>query len=194
MAKNKRTEMQILKDKALVSELLLKGKGPTEIALAVNRRRAYNLTESQIRYDIKRIQREWQKKYLDNYDGMRAQELARIDRLEEEYWEAWSRSRRLKKKVVKSESSMSGTGNFEGAQDQSSKKEHLERTAGNEKFLTGIKWCIDKRCEILGLDSPAELSVTWREKAKRYDMDPDQAVEELANQFARMAEPGLDKE
>jgi len=32
MAKNKRTEMEILQDKALITELLLKGKGPTEIA------------------------------------------------------------------------------------------------------------------------------------------------------------------
>ncbi len=191
MAKNKRTDAEILQDKALITELILKGKGPTEIALSLNRRRHYNLTESQIRYDIGKIKDEWIGTYLQNYDQSKAMEIAKLDKLEATYWEAWSRSLRKEKKVVKSDSSMSGSGNFEGSQDQESKREEIKSSQGNEKFLKGIQWCIDKRCEILGHDEPSKLDITWQDKAKRYGIDPEEVKGMLVDQFVGHAERGL---
>ena len=194
MAKNKRTDMEILQDKALISELLLIGKGSTEISLVVNRRRAYNLSESQIRYDINKINEEWITTYLDNYDQSKSKELAKIDKLEQEYWQAWARSRRQKKKVLRTKSSMKGTENYEGTQDSDSRKEEMERTPGDKKFLEGIQWCIDQRCKILGLDAPTKMDLTWREKARKYKMDPDTVVEKLTEQFVEAAERGIKDE
>jgi hypothetical protein len=31
---------------------------------------------------------------------------------------------------------------------------------GDPRFLAGVQWCINKRCEILGLDAPAKFAPT----------------------------------
>lgn len=194
MATTKRTEFQILRDKAFISDKLLKGSGPTAISLALNKRRPYNLSESQMRYDIKKIRAEWVKQYLQNYDQLRAQELARINKLEKESWKAWSRSRRNKKKVTKNETSMSAQGDFTGTQDKDSRKEVTERTPGDKKFIEAIQWCIEQRCKILGLDAADEIKITWQEKARKLGIeDPTQMKEQLVKEFMQHAQQGIEK-
>ncbi len=50
------------------------------------------LTQQQIGYDIKILIKRWQKSQILNIDQAQARELARIDKLEREYWTAWERS------------------------------------------------------------------------------------------------------
>ena len=35
-----------------------------------------------------------------------------------------------------------------------------EGQSGNPSFLAGVQWCINKRCEILGLDAPKKIAPT----------------------------------
>jgi len=48
--------------------------------------------------------------------------------------------------------------------------------SGNPAFLRGIEWCINKRCDLLGLDAPKKL------ENMNYDMSilPDEYLDRIA--------------
>lgn len=83
---------------------------------------------------LKEMRQAWQKSALMDFDEAKKRELAKIDRLEEEYWTSWKKSLR--------DGEQNGTG-------QSGKS----GCDGNPRFLQGIQWCINKRCAILGINA-----------------------------------------
>lgn len=193
MAKNKRTKTQILRDRAMISELLLEGRGPTEIMLALNKRRPYNLSEGQIRYDIDVIEQEWIETKIRAFDKHRAIAIAKVEKLERTYWEAWNRSRRKKRKITKSESKSEGVG-AEGDdfyQDSESRKEEVEGRVGDKDYLKGLQWCYEQYAKLTGAYKASKMEITWRERAKEYDLDPDKVVKDLQRQFVQAAKKGM---
>ncbi len=73
-----------------------------------------------------------------NINEAKAKELARVDHLEREYWEAWERS----------------------VGEHRTKTLKTEEINGDPRYLSGIQWCINKRCELLGLDAPSKTDIT----------------------------------
>ena len=146
MAANKRTPMQVAADRLEITWRYLRRETQASIALVLG------LTQQQISFDLKAIRAQWHREMVLAIDEAKLKELAAIDRLELEYWQAWERSRRTRKKLASRRSS-----NLKNALAIS---EETQRRDGNPAFLAGVMSCIDKRCKVLGLDAPQKLAPT----------------------------------
>jgi Homeodomain-like domain len=151
--------------RAQVATLYLQGKYQTEIATLVG------CSQRQVSHDLSILQRQWLQSSLVDLDKRKAIELQRLDELERHAWEGWERSKSDK------EVSM---------QETNSKGEHKVRRfvhgqAGDPRFLETALRCIERRCQILGLDAAKKFALDWEslsdEQLERLAMgEPVQAV------------------
>lgn len=144
MAAPKRTKIQREKDLLRTAELYLKGWPQYEIA------RELKVSQPQIAYDIKDLISRWKEKAVMNIDERKAEELAKIDRLEAEYWKGWEDSRRPTK-VSTAQATTAGANPGKTVTNKEI------TSAGDPRFLAGVADCIEKRCRILGLHAPTKL-------------------------------------
>ena len=114
--------------------------------------RQLGVSQPQVCYDLNIVRRRWLESSIRNFDEARAQELAKIDRIEAEFWAGWERSQRIKQ--VTSTKCKEGMGASTEAGVR--KEEH----AGDPRFMGGVLKCIFKRCAILGLDAPKKTAFT----------------------------------
>ena len=114
------------------------------------------ISQSTVSRDIKALLKEWQEARINDIDERKRTELAKIDNLELEYWEAWRRSC---EKAEKETTKMQG-----GASDEKpgrvEKTKSVEVQSGDPRFLAGIQWCIEMRCKLLGLHAPEKKDIT----------------------------------
>ena len=149
----RRDASQIARDRRRMADLYLQGWLQADIAAELG------VDPSTVSRDLKALQAEWLQSALVDFDAAKAAELAKIDRLEREYWHAWKRS---------CEDAETATEKFTGNEKSPSrieKSKRVEGQAGDPRFLTGIQWCIERRCKILGIDAPSALDVTSGGKA-----------------------------
>ena len=211
MRKSKlRTVAERERDLALAAELYLKGKTYKEIAAEINAVNAqngskYRLTDRNINADIRTIHSRWTQSYLVDFDSAKAKELAHIDKLEQQYWNAWERSilseeevyteqiKDLQGKVLNSlVPNVKGSGH-QYNRNRVAKK--VKNRDGNPSFLQGVQWCIEQRCKILGISQSIQnINVNWKKEAQAAGVDPDAVVDDLAQQFvaAAMRRPSKD--
>jgi multidrug efflux pump subunit AcrA (membrane-fusion protein) len=163
MAANKRTPFQREADLFKTQELYLRGKTQQEIADELD------VSREQIKYDLKAIQQRWQETTTFNLDEAKAKELSKVDNLERTYWEAWERTlgERTKSRVER-----------QGAGETTRDKSSIERESllGDPRFLQGVQWCIERRCDILGLYAP---------KRQIYDFNMKDLSEEQLERLSR---------
>lgn len=179
MAKPKRTKKQRELDLPYIARLYLKGKSQIEIADTLADERPYSLSQRQISYDLKAIQGKWLESALIDFGDARARELARIDTLEQEYWEAWVRSQ---EQTEKKNTSVSG--------DKKGVEINRENRDGNPQFLSGVQWCIEQRCKIFGLYEPERFAIDWRQEAKESGIDAGALFERMVNEMVDAIEGG----
>lgn len=143
----KRTPFQREKDLVEIARRYLHGMSQMEIADELG------ISQSQVSRDLKVLHERWTKSALLDLNEAKARELARIDNLEREYWDAWrdSRGERIESAT---EQIASDSGDRKKV---SVKKVKLE---GNPDFLKGIQWCIEQRCKILGIGQPGRGAST----------------------------------
>ena len=146
MASPKRTKGQREIDLIEVAELYCQGIPQQKIATILANTRDYTLSQSQIAYDINTLLERWKQQSNKPINEHIAEELARVNNLERTYWNAWKKSCGSKQSTIK-ESINSG----KDSKRKASAK--VEEMMGNPSFLTGVQWCITKRCELLGLDA-----------------------------------------
>jgi len=148
----KRSHFQLQKDRQAIADWYCQGLTQAAISERINAdpERGYTLTQQTISNDLRAIQAEWLKSSIRDFDEMRAQELAKIDRLEREYWRGWERSCE-DAETVRKEGPASGV-------------EKIVKTekgqAGDPRFLSGVERCIERRCKLLGLDAPVKQDIT----------------------------------
>ena len=148
-----RRKVQRRRDNKRIGELYLRGWSQAEIAEELS------LSVPTISRDIATLHDDWIKSSLVDYDEAKAKELAKIDRLEYEYWDAWLRSCEDKEtETVKGIAVGASKDALTPLRKEQTKRE--EGQTGDPRFLTGIQWCINKRCEILGLDAPNRTDFT----------------------------------
>lgn len=143
MPRRKRNERE--RDLADIARLYLRGMGQYAIRDAVNEGKPYTITQSTVSKDLKELRKRWLDSSLRDFDNARAQELVKVDKLEAEYWQAWERSMKEKTQTTTGRE----TGDKKTKDKASVRKEGRD---GNPQFLQGVQWCIDKRCELLGLN------------------------------------------
>lgn len=136
--------------------------------LMVNIGKELGVDTAQISRDLKALREEWRQSALVNMNEAKAKELAKIDNLEVEYWQAWENSKR-NAEIDVTEQIGTRAKSKPGEKDQAEtsitpmrikKYKRVEGQSGNPAFLAGIQWCINKRCEIFGLDAPKKAEIT----------------------------------
>lgn len=150
----KRTRFQIERDRQHIADWYLQGLTQAVIAERINAdtEREYTLTQQTISNDIRRLQELWLKSSVRDFNEMKAQELAKIDRLEREYWRGWESSQK-DAETLRQEGSKGGDG--KPGVDKIIKT--AKGQAGDPRFLQGVERCIERRCKILGIDAPTEV-------------------------------------
>lgn len=142
----KRTPEQRLRDLETIAELTLQGTRQSVIAEMLG------LTQQQVSYDVTEIRRRWLKNANVKYDAHIAQESAKLDLLEREYWLAWIRSQRPRKS--------SSAAVRDAAKGVQSEKEAREETRdGNPRFLEGVLGVMERKARLFGLDKPTRSIV-----------------------------------
>lgn len=155
MAENKLNPIQREALLVRIAELYLAGRKQSEISAETG------LHQSNVSRYLKKLQARWQLQAAEAIDTKKARELARIDQVEREYWEAWERS---KQDAVTETVENAGTIHVT----------HVRKgQAGEARFLAGVMSCIEMRLKIIGGFAPVE--VTWREELAKHGVDEKRA-------------------
>jgi predicted XRE-type DNA-binding protein len=143
----RREAAEVARDRRKIADLYFQGWLQAEIAEEVG------VHQSTVSRDLKALQAEWLQSALVDFNKAKARELARIDRLEREYWRAWLRSVEDKEVEVQEK--------VEAGDKQGRLKVSLRREgqAGDPRFLAGVQWCIEQRCQILRLYAPVDVDI-----------------------------------
>lgn len=151
----KRSKDQRERDLQDVARLYLEGRTQFDIALrlSADSSRRYTVTQQTVSNDLREIRRRWQESTLRDFDMAKALQLAKIDRMETEAWDAWHRSIG-KRRVTSAGRDSSAGGGREHAQVRT------EDQFGDPRYLATIQRCIDQRCKLLGLDAPMKVAPT----------------------------------
>ena len=154
----KRTNFQIERDRREIADLYLQGWIQADIAAHLNEdeeTRGYTLTQQMISYDLARLQEQWRESALIDIDEAKARELAKIDRLEREYWRAWVRSCEDTETVKQ----RGKPGDMPGRVDTENVERTVKGQIGDPRFLQGVQWCVERRCKILGIDAASHIEL-----------------------------------
>ena len=151
MSGKRRSLAQITRDRRRIADLYLRGWLQVDIAAEVG------LNQSTVSRDLTVLQDDWKRAALMDLNEAKARELAKVDALEIEYWKAWENSLKDAEVFITEK-----VGTQKGTNMDKRGKEVFRREGqtGNPSFLAGIQWCINKRCEILGLDAPKSTDLT----------------------------------
>jgi transcriptional regulator with XRE-family HTH domain len=133
--------------KKKVSELYLEGLEQTDIASRLG------CSQATVSHYLAELSNDWIHDGIFNIDEAKRAELAKINALELTAWDAWKRSIGLKNRKTKT-TGISAQGN---SVDELSVVKWRE--VGDPRFLVQIQWCINKRCEILGINAPQKSEV-----------------------------------
>jgi|SRR5579859_2668006 len=132
-----------------VESLYLSGKTQADIAVHIG------VSQQQISKYLVKLQKAWLDRLGEQLESAKGRELARLDRLEREYWQAWDRSCQPAQTTVNRAKTVS-TKEFteQGLIDVPALERewtHTERgQAGDPRFLEGVSRCIEMRLKIVG--------------------------------------------
>jgi len=178
VAANKRSDIQIARDRREIADLYVRGWSQGRIADELNRRRQaewvaamdagttdapvpYELTRQMVNYDLKAIQSEWKRLSAFDLDEMKGQQLAKLDETERAAWEAWERSSQVHDEVTNQVVDIElkvKTGDeplrLPGVRKMMKRKR--VQLLGDPRYLLVINTCIERRCKLLGLDAPTK--------------------------------------
>jgi hypothetical protein len=138
--RKKQAHLRTMERRAHVAEMHLRGIPQYEIA------KECGVHPGQISRDIAYWLQELKETGLADTDAKRAIELEKINRLERTYRESWERSCGQKEITITKRKGSDANAELEATLRRESRD-------GNPRFLEGIRWCISKRCEMLGLDT-----------------------------------------
>ena len=150
----KRTPRERERDLAITEKLWVHGSTLKDISRQVCDGQRYTLTTMTISNDVAEILNRWRKTLEKDIGELKAAELARLNRLENAAWIAWERSREDAVKHIEG----TRTGGKDG--DLTTDQTIREPQCGDPRYLERVQWCINKRCQILGLDAPTKIAPT----------------------------------
>src|SRR5262249_14616833 len=115
--------------------------------------RRLGVDRSTVSRDLKVLNARWKESAVRDLDAAKGQELERIDRLEREYFEAWEKSKGGHETTTTEQ-----TTTPQGERNKAAIRREEEH--GDPRYLEGVRWCIGKRCELLGLNAPHKVAPT----------------------------------
>ena len=146
--------MEIIYRRHEVSRMYLEGIPQFKIA------EKFGLSTGTIAQDLVHIRDQWKASTIVNFEEKLGVELAKIDHLEDEAWEAWQKSKESAEIVHRRREyvrqNLKGKGRGRGKHKLVPIKVTAEKVAkgqvGDPRFLDQVKWCVEMRCRLLGLD------------------------------------------
>jgi len=144
----RRNPAAIARDRRRIAEMYLHGRLQVDIADELH------VDQSTVSRDLKALQDEWRASSLVDINEAKARELARIDELERTYWDGWQRS--------KEDAEIKRTHVLDGPEKGRRYQAWTEsrNEYGDPRFLTGVGWCIERRCKLIGIDAPQKQEIT----------------------------------
>lgn len=137
MAAPKRTKAQREIDLITVARMFCRGASHREIAQAIG------VSRQQADYDCQTLLQRWR----DETTSTRDIELAKINHLEATAWDAYERScRDAETRIAKTVTTADG--------ERTEATQREEGQVGDPRWLEIVRWCINRRCELLQLDPP----------------------------------------
>jgi len=190
-SRRKRTTEQKEADMVRIAHLLTREcLSHTEIQRRLAEERNYSLSLTTIEKDIKELHLRWRAAYLGDIDELKAREIKRIDNLESAYWDSYERSLSdtevLKEEEEEGENTGGSSPSLPAGQFRKKKNtRELHQRDGSVQFLNGIQWCINQRCDILGLKEPlkSEITMDWRTEMVRMGFDPGAMFDGMVQRF-----------
>lgn len=184
-SRHTRTIIQRERDLVRTAELYLEGNSQVRIAEILSSERDYSLNYRTIWKDLQEIHRRWRAAYIESTHTAKLRELAKLDRLEQEYWDAWRQSRADSLAVSQereTDEEEAVRGGMRPVARRTKSKTKKEKRSGEVEFLKGIERCIEKRCTILGLNQHT-VNVNWRKEASAAGFNPEAVIDGLVEQF-----------
>lgn len=111
--------------------------------------KSVGVSQATVSRELLGLQGEWASVSASKIDEAKARELAKIDNLEREYWDAWERSQNDAETVIEEAF---------GVKKSKTQNKRVGQV-GNPAFLRGVEWCIERRARLLGLDAPTKAEV-----------------------------------
>ena len=164
----KRSNAQRHKDRLVISDLYLKGNGQYQIAEKLG------ISQATVSRDIKVLIRYWKIMQQKNVDSLKEQELAKINKLEVEAWEAWEKSKTQFRSTTIKRQGLTKE-NIETLPAETTVR--TEDQCGDPRFLQSVQWCIQRRIEIFGLNSPLEVNVATHPRITEIEVSTDEEKE-----------------
>jgi hypothetical protein len=137
-----------------VADAYLRGQSQDRIA------QQENVSQAQISRDLATIREDWKQSSIMDFNERKAQELAKIDAVETTAWAAWEKS--CKDAEIYHTGVDKGRAGKDGQPLPERQKswKTVKGQFGDARFLERVAWCINRRCELLGLDAPKKLAPT----------------------------------
>ena len=145
----KRTKEQILEDRVKVAEMFVQSYTLRQIAEEVCKDRPYKLSHVQICQDIKTVVAQWKTDTSAFIDERMESDLMKLERIENEAWQAWERSKGIKRTRTKTKVGDVVTNTIKD-----------ENLVGDPKFLEVIRQVLQDRANLLGYMAPKKVDTT----------------------------------
>jgi hypothetical protein len=142
----RRTPAQRLKERTLCAQWYCQGVPQHQMASRLG------MSVKQVEYDLRLLRVQWRRERQSFADRLDV-ELAKLDNLEREAWEAWHHSRQPTTTTEVRAQSRGPNGG--GADVELHRTTRTEQGYGDPRYLELVLRCIDRRCRLLGLDAPA---------------------------------------
>ncbi len=156
---SKKTEIATRRQKIAAAYL----RGSTQVEIAVD----LECDQATVSRDLKALRAEWMASALIDINEAKARELAKVDALEITYWQAWERScLDAESEITKMQGTPPKPNEANPAPSRVETQKKREGQSGNPAFLAGVQWCINKRCEIIGVDAPKKTEMNQTGETK----------------------------
>lgn len=167
MSRQKRTHGEQMRDRKVIAKMYCEGHSQESIREWLNENHEWRfrseypepfMSQKMVSDDWLFTANQWKKERIHNLDDAKHTELMKLDKLERTAWAAWERSC---KEGISTATKGKGIG---GKQVIDHEKRVTERD-GDPRFLAEVRWCINKRSEILGFNAPKRREISGRDGA-----------------------------
>ena len=211
-----RTIAQREEDLKDIERYFLRGLSYAAIAEALIEKRhsqgneGYSITREMVTLDCKEVMVRWRESYLKDAGEWFDREMARLDKVEAEYWDAWERSKERKRLMEVEEIKYGGESlnpnevSQEDIEDEWEEQDTLGKrrkkkkvpprvrtkvtdtgSEGDVEYLKGVERVIDQRLKILGMGQTRNVNINWRKQAESEGVDPDELMGKMIEAFIK---------
>lgn len=200
----KNSEYQLHDRRKQVAQMYLQGKTQWDIA------RAISVSQSLVCQDLKAIREQWLASMLQDFDEKKAQELAKIDNIEEVAWIGYHRScedaetkrTTTEQRLDEEEQSADGDKKPKGRKKAGKSKMTtvkiiedivIKGQAGDKGFLATVQWCVEMRCKIFNFIKPDKQNnvvvINWDQLAQDAMKEMTTQVDPVTQQLNALPAP-----